>query len=137
MGVSEHLGVRKGATRGTGINFIIKFIRKGIMIIGTFLIIVIMITVNSCNDSLFAGMTLTLRKSHGFTVLVSCSDELAVHSCPLLCRQGQVAKLSSEFFYCSSSLRNKTMAKNLQRFILRSGNGRFLACTVERRHLGG
>jgi len=60
---------------------------------------------NSCNDSLFAGMRLTLHKSQ-VHVMVSCSDELAVHSCPLLCLQWQVAKLASELFYCWSLLRN-------------------------------
>ena len=49
-----------------------------------------------------------------FTVLVSCSSELAVHSCPLLC----VAKFGCEFFRCWSLflLRNNTMAANLHRF---------------------
>jgi len=43
---------------------------------------------------LFLAITvyyLPVRHSHGtrvtFTVLVSCSAELAVHSCPLLCLQ--------------------------------------------------
>jgi len=39
-----------------------------------------------------------------FTVRVCCSGELAVHSCPLLCLQGKVAKLANELFYCSSLL---------------------------------
>jgi len=47
-----------------------------------------------------------------FTMLVPCSCELAVHSCRLLC----VAKLGSEFFWCSSLLRNNVMAANFQRF---------------------
>jgi len=34
----------------------------------------------SCNDSLLAGKTLPKTR---FTVLLSCSGELAVHSCPL------------------------------------------------------
>jgi len=33
------------------------------------------------------------------TVLVSCSDELAVSSCPLLCLQRKVVKLESGLFY--------------------------------------
>jgi len=33
-----------------------------------------------------------------FTVLVSCSDQLAIHSCPLICLQRQVAKLASGLF---------------------------------------
>ena len=37
-----------------------------------------------------------------FTVLVSCSDELAVYSRPLRCLLRQVAKLSKELFYCAS-----------------------------------
>jgi len=41
-----------------------------------------------------------------FTVVMSFSDELAVHSCPLLCLQRQVAKLSRRLFYCWSLLRN-------------------------------
>jgi len=35
------------------------------------------------------------RISARFTVMVSCSDELAVHSCPLLCLQRQFAEVAS------------------------------------------
>jgi len=35
-----------------------------------------------------------------FTVVVSCSDELARHSRPLICLQGQVAKVFCVDFYC-------------------------------------
>jgi len=62
-----------------------------------------------------------------FTVVVSCSDELAVHSCPLICLQGQVAKLASGLFYCWSLLRNNNMATNLQRFTSIYGSRRFAA----------
>jgi len=50
-----------------------------------------------------------------FTVLVSCSGELAVHSWPFLCPQGQlVAKLASGLFYCWSLLLcDNNMATNL------------------------
>ena len=62
-----------------------------------------------------------------FTVIVSCSDELAVHSCPLLCLQRRVAKVASWLFFCWSLLRNNTMATDLQRFTLYYGNRRFVA----------
>jgi len=62
-----------------------------------------------------------------FTVIVSCSDELAIHSCPLLCLQRWVAKVASGFFYCWFFLRNNTMATNLQRFTLHYGSRRFVA----------
>jgi len=48
--------------------------------------------------------------------LVWCSDELSVHSCPLLRLQTHVAKLASTSFYCFSWFRNTNMATNLQRF---------------------
>ena len=34
-----------------------------------------------------------------FTVTMSCSDEIAVHSCPLLCAQREVVKHASGLFY--------------------------------------
>jgi len=49
-----------------------------------------------------------------FTVLVSCTDEIVVHSCPLLCLQGQVAKLASGLFHYWSLLRNNYTTRNLQ-----------------------
>ena len=54
---------------------------------------------------------------------VSCSNELAVHTCPLLCLQKRVAKVAIGLFYCWSSLRNNSMATNLQRFTLYYGAG--------------
>jgi len=49
-----------------------------------------------------------------FSVTVSCSDELAVYSCPLLCPQRWVAKAASGLFHCWFSLRSNNMATNLQ-----------------------
>jgi len=54
-----------------------------------------------------------------FTVLVWCSDELAVHSCPLVRLRTHVGKLASAWFYCCSLLCNNNMATNLQRFTSR------------------
>jgi len=62
-----------------------------------------------------------------FAVIVSCSDELAVHSCPLLCLQRWVAKVASGLFYCWTLLRNDTMARNLQKFTLYYGSRHFVA----------
>ena len=62
-----------------------------------------------------------------FTIIVSCSDELAVHSCPLLCLQRRVAKVASGLLNCWSLLRNNNMATNLQRFSLYNGGRRFVA----------
>ena len=51
---------------------------------------------NYCNDSLFAGMTLTLHK-----IQVLCSGVIQWWACrSLICLQMQVAKLASEFFNC-------------------------------------
>ena len=61
------------------------------------------------------------------TVIVSCSDELAVHTCPFLCLQRRVAKVASGLFCCWSSLRNNNIATNLQRFILYYHSRRFVA----------
>jgi len=60
-------------------------------------------------------MTLTLHKP-ALTVLVSCSDEIAVHSCPLICLQRQVAKLAGGLFRCWSFLRNNNMPSNRRVF---------------------
>jgi len=68
------------------------------------------IAVTVCLPVWHSRYTWTLR---GFTVLVSCSGELAVHSCPLLCLQGQVAKPASRLFYCWSLLCNNNIAKNI------------------------
>jgi len=62
-----------------------------------------------------------------FTVIVSCSDELAVHSCSLLCLQRWVAKVVSGLFYCWSLLRNNSMPTNLQRFTSYYGSRHFVA----------
>ena len=62
-----------------------------------------------------------------FTVIVTCSDELAVHSCPLLCLQRWIAKVTSGLFYCWSLLRNNNMATTLQRFTLYYGSKCFVA----------
>jgi len=62
-----------------------------------------------------------------FTVVVSGSDELAVHSCPLLCLQSRVAKVARGLFCCWSLLHNNDMATNLQRFTLYYGGRRFVA----------
>jgi len=48
-----------------------------------------------------------------FTVLVWCSDEFGIHSCPLLCLQMQVAKLASRLFHCWSLLCNNTVSWQL------------------------
>jgi len=79
-----------------------------------------------CNDSF-----LPVWNSHctwvRFTVAVSCSDELAVHSCPLLCLQRWVANVASGLFYCWFLLRNNIMAKNQQKFTLYYCGRRFVA----------
>ena len=81
---------------------------------------------DSCNDSF-----LRVRNSHCtrvmFTVVMSCSDDLAVHSCALLCLQRRVANVASGLFYCWSLLRNNNMATNLQKFTLYYGGRRFVA----------
>ena len=63
-----------------------------------------------------------------FTILVLCSGELLVHSCPLVCLQRQVTKLASGLFYCYSSLRNNNMATNLLMFTSSYDSRRFAAC---------
>jgi len=73
-------------------------------------------SLNSCNVSLFTAMTLTLHKSQVPCILLSCSGELAVHSCLFFFLQRQVAKLASGLFYCWSLVHNNNMAVNLQRF---------------------
>jgi len=71
-----------------------------------------------------------------FSVLVSCDDELVVHSCPLLCLQGQVAKLASGLFYSWSLLRSNKTATNLQYSLQVTILGVLSHVTAERRHLG-
>ena len=74
---------------------------------------------------------LPVRNSHctgvKFTVTVSCSDEFAVPSCPLLCLQRWVTKVASGLFYCWSLLHKYNLARNLQRFTLSYGSRRFVA----------
>ena len=70
-----------------------------------------------------------------FTVLVLCTDELAVHSCPLLCLRKQVVKFASGLFYCRSLLRNNNMATNLQRLTSSNGRKRFAACDYWKAHI--
>jgi len=75
---------------------------------------------DTCNGSLFTGMKLALHKSqvHSYSIM-SCCDELAVHTCPLLCLQRRVAKGASGLFYCWSSLRNNSNKSAKVHFILR------------------
>jgi len=81
---------------------------------------------DSCNDSF-----LRVWNSHctrvRFIVVTSCSDELVVHSCPLLCLQRRDAKVASGLLYCWSLLCNNNMATNLQRFTLYYGSRWFVA----------
>jgi len=63
-----------------------------------------------------------------FIVLVSCSDELEVHSCPLLCLQRQVAKLANGLLYFWFLLHTNDMATNLQKITSSYGSKRFSAC---------
>jgi len=59
-------------------------------------------------------------------VIISCSDELAVHSYPLLCLQRRVAKVAIGLFCCWSLLRYNNMATNLKKFTLYYGSRRFI-----------
>ena len=81
---------------------------------------------DSCNDSFFSCMKLTLHKSqvHSCSVMQwwACSS-----LCPLLCLQRWVAKVASLLLYCWSLLRNNNMATSLQRFTLYYGSRRFVA----------
>ena len=83
--------------------------------------------VNSCNDSLFADMTLTLHNSQ-----VHCFSNMQLWACsslnPLHCLQRQAAKLGSELFYYWPLLRNNNMATNLRRYTWSYDNRRFAAC---------
>jgi len=92
---------------------------------------------DSCNDSF-----LPVWNSHctrvRFTVTVSCSDGLAVHSCLFLCLQRRVVKVASGLVCCRSLLRNNTVATNPQMFTIYciTVAGVLLHETVECRHLG-
>ena len=82
---------------------------------------------NFCNDSFLPVWDSHCTKVR-FAVIVSCSDEFAVHSYPLLCLQRLVAEVASRLFYCWSLLRNNNMATNLQKFTSYYGSRRFVAC---------
>jgi len=81
---------------------------------------------------LFLAMAVYLPLWHShrvrgkFTVLVSVVN-LEVHSCPLLCLQRQVAKLSSGLFYCRSLLCDNNTTTNLM-FTSNYDIRRFAAC---------
>jgi len=78
---------------------------------------------------LVAGMRWHLHcRRTRFTGLVSCSGDLAVHSLPLLCLQGQVAKNAKGLFYCWSLLRNNKIAIILPVFISSYDIRHFDAC---------
>ena len=70
-----------------------------------------------------------------FTVLVSCNDEIAVHSCPLLCEQrvilGNVGTDCSIWFLLRN---NNTAIINLQTFTSSYGSRRFSACDQQGSH---
>jgi len=79
---------------------------------------------NSCHDSLFTGMTLTLHTNQ-----LHCSGVMQWWELvPLLSRQKEVAKYSCGSYYCWSLLRNNGMAADLQRFTSSYGSRRFAAC---------
>jgi len=59
--------------------------------------------------------------------MMLCSNEFAVHACPLLCLQRKVTKLASWLFYCWSLLRNNNMTTNLQVLTSSLGSKRFAA----------
>jgi len=73
----------------------------------------------------------------GFTVIVSCSDELAVRSCPLLCLQSRVAKVTSRLFYCCGFYCvTITWQQICKDSLYITVAGVLLHETVERTHLG-
>jgi len=79
-------------------------------------------------------MVVTLHKRKvRFTVLVSYSDKLVVHSCSLFACKGKFAKL----FCCWPLLRKNTVATNLKIFIQVPVVGVLPHVTVECRHLPG
>ena len=81
---------------------------------------------DSCSDSFWLVWNSHCTRLR-FTVMVSYSDTLAVHSCPFLCLQRRVAKVACVLFYCWSLVRNNTVATNLQRFTLNYYSRRFVA----------
>ena len=58
-------------------------------------------------------------------------------SCPLLCLQRRITKVTSGLFYCWSSLRNNNMATYLQRFTSYHGSRRFVAWDLNAHILAG
>jgi len=67
---------------------------------------------NSCNNTLFTRMTLTLHKSQ-----LHCSCVMQRWACSSLMSTFSSADSRCEtLFYCCSLLRNNIMATNLQRF---------------------
>ena len=56
-----------------------------------------------------------------FTILVSCSDGLSLHSCLLVFLQRQVTKLATGLHCRWSLLRNNKISTNLQRFTSKNG----------------
>jgi len=72
-----------------------------------------------------------------FTVLLTCSDELAVHLNQLFCLQRQVAKLGSELFYYWPLLRNNNMATIFEDALEVTVVGVLPHVTIERRQLAG
>jgi len=83
----------------------------------------------SCNDSFFAGMKLTLHKSQVDSCSVMqwwvCSSLM---SPPLPAEAScECSNVASGLYYCWSLLRNNNMATNLQRFSLCYGGRRFVA----------
>jgi len=83
---------------------------------------------DSCNDSFFCQYKTHTSQESGSQLQCHCSDELAVHSYPLLCLHRRVVKVASGLFYCWSLLRNNFIATNLQRFTLYYGSKRFATC---------
>ena len=72
-----------------------------------------------------------------FTVVVLCSDELAVHSCPFLCLQRWVAKVASGLLYCWSFYCVAiTWEQIFKSSLYIAVAGILLHETVERRRLG-
>jgi len=90
---------------------------------------------DSCNDSCFAGMKLTLHKSQAHCYWL-CSDELAVQSCPLLCLQRLVRKSRAGYstvgLYCVTITWQQICRSSLYIAVV----GVLLHETVERTRLG-
>ena len=80
-------------------------------------------------------MILTMHKTQ-FTTVVSCGDELAIHSRPLLCLQRQVANLPADCsavdLYCVTITSQEIFKCSVQAVVV----GVLPHVTVERRRLG-